>query len=167
MINLVEATPPQLAMLAQQEAQASAYPWSLSALRTSVEAGSTCYIFQRNTTVLGYALLQINEAVQSVQAELLNFVVFKDHQQRGNGLAAMQSIYQHLKAQSVTEVFLEVRATNIAAQSIYRACGFEQIDVRKNYYPVQEAKQKRQQGASAGEPVVSCEDALCMRLVLT
>jgi len=36
---------------------------------------------------------------------------------------------------AVDEIFLEVRETNLPAQSLYTRHGFTQIDRRKGYYP--------------------------------
>ena len=51
-------------------------------------------------------------------------------------------------SRGVKEIFLEVRASNTPAISLYLKCGFEKISVRKKYY---------------GDPA---EDAVIMRKTL-
>jgi N6-L-threonylcarbamoyladenine synthase len=46
----------------------------------------------------------------------------------------MQKLIDVSVAQKSAEIFLEVRADNEAAQSLYRSLGFEQIDLRRGYY---------------------------------
>jgi N6-L-threonylcarbamoyladenine synthase len=46
----------------------------------------------------------------------------------------MQKLIDVSVSQKSAEIFLEVRADNEAAQSLYRSLGFEQIDLRRGYY---------------------------------
>ncbi len=54
-----------------------------------------------------------------------------------NGIASLllRNIISIANTNNIQKIFLEVRVSNIAAQNLYKKFGFEQINVRKNYYP--------------------------------
>ena len=80
--------------------------------------------------VLGYLI------VASVLDEAEIHTVLVDHGQRGKGIAKQLLVeaVNVLGQQGVQQVFLEVRASNVAAKGLYAGCGFESIGERKNYY---------------------------------
>jgi ribosomal-protein-alanine N-acetyltransferase len=49
----------------------------------------------------------------------------------------LQRLLLRAKAQRAEMVFLEVRASNHAAQQLYVTMGFNQIGERKGYYPAE------------------------------
>jgi len=64
--------------------------------------------------------------------------VYCDPTYRRTGLARdiLQALRGRLKdrGQSLEFLHLEVRATNVAAQSLYRSLGMEEVGLRKSYY---------------------------------
>lgn len=55
---------------------------------------------------------------------------------RGNGLGRllMQALIERARQQDMKQVFLEVRADNSVAITLYRSLGFEELGVRPGYY---------------------------------
>ena len=53
---------------------------------------------------------------------------------RGLGRALMLALIGEARNRGAREVFLEVRADNPGAQTLYRALGFEEIGLRPKYY---------------------------------
>lgn len=53
-----------------------------------------------------------------------------------NGIAStlLLSVLNYAKNINITDILLEVRITNIAAQKLYEKFGFRKINVRKKYY---------------------------------
>ncbi|MFQ1048109.1 GNAT family protein, partial [Avibacterium paragallinarum] len=43
-----------------------------------------------------------------------------------------------LRKQNILTLWLEVRASNKIAQNLYLDCGFNKVDIRRNYYPTVE-----------------------------
>eukprot|EP00919_Chromeraceae_sp_WS-2016_P065105 GHVR01154118.1.p1 GENE.GHVR01154118.1~~GHVR01154118.1.p1 ORF type:complete len:153 (-),score=11.17 GHVR01154118.1:149-607(-) len=84
------------------------------------------------------------------EATLMDIVVGEAF--RGRGLSKV--LMSHFLALCVDKnmhcVWLEVRASNVAAIGLYQAYGFEQIECRKDYYETQDGR----------------EDALMMKLAL-
>lgn len=70
------------------------------------------------------------------EAELLRIAV--DPQQRGQGLASrlLRAAQETLVQRGTSHLFLEVRASNRVAQSLYQRCGWHSCGRRKNYYPL-------------------------------
>jgi ribosomal-protein-alanine N-acetyltransferase len=75
------------------------------------------------------------------EAELETIVVAQEGQRRGVGRRLLVAMTEELRARGVTEVILEVRALNGAAQALYRGQGFAETGRRPGYYadPVEDA----------------------------
>jgi ribosomal-protein-alanine N-acetyltransferase len=72
-------------------------------------------------------------------------------QGQGVGRLLFKEIKTLALGNGCSSLLLEVRPSNVQALAVYKKMGFDQIGLRKNYYP-------------AGEQ--AREDALVMRLVL-
>ena len=69
------------------------------------------------------------------QAELLNFGIRREYQGQGLGADLLESTLS-LLPDTVEEVLLEVRRSNIPAFNLYTKIGFNEATVRRDYYPV-------------------------------
>ena len=72
--------------------------------------------------------------VMADEAHITNIAVRKMHCRQGMGellLLALIDLAAKLNARIIT---LEVRASNVAAQNLYRKCGFIQVGLRRGYY---------------------------------
>ena len=68
------------------------------------------------------------------EAEILNIAVAPTSRRQGLAKALLAKLFREAEAQGVGRIILEVRVTNEAAISLYRAHGFSPIGVRKAYY---------------------------------
>ncbi|MBE7526226.1 MAG: ribosomal protein S18-alanine N-acetyltransferase [Burkholderiales bacterium] len=132
------------------------FPWSLINFSDSIKAGYHCRVLVQPHSeadtqpdadiVMGYGILMIGPG----EAHVLTVGV--GHAWQGQGLG--EKMLRHLIALSrehqAESVLLDVRESNTGAASLYRRLGFQQIAVRKGYYP-----------AMCGR-----EDALVMKLEL-
>jgi ribosomal-protein-alanine N-acetyltransferase len=75
------------------------------------------------------------------EAELETIAVDADGQRQGMGRRLMEALVEELKAAGVRRIFLEARASNGAAEGLYRALGFSETGRRRGYYadPVEDA----------------------------
>jgi ribosomal-protein-alanine N-acetyltransferase len=75
------------------------------------------------------------------QWELENLVVAQDKRRQGFGSRLMLDFLEQARKQGAHEVFLEVRESNLPAQSLYRKTGFFQTGRRIRYYrhPLEDA----------------------------
>jgi ribosomal-protein-alanine N-acetyltransferase len=74
-------------------------------------------------------------------AELESIVVAAEAQRRGVGRRLFGALLREFEAEGVTEVQLEVRASNYPALGLYRTLGFVEAGRRVRYYadPVEDA----------------------------
>lgn len=68
------------------------------------------------------------------EAELLTIATDPDHQAQGHATTLLAQLHQALQARTVSHIFLEVAATNLPAQALYRKLGYQQAGRRPNYY---------------------------------
>ncbi len=68
------------------------------------------------------------------QAELESIAVRADFQRQGIGAKLLSHLMEELKAASISEILLEVRASNHTGIAFYLVLGFRQIGLRPRYY---------------------------------
>lgn len=114
--------------IAQLERRAQAYPWSEQQIRSAVEG--EVWVIHRGEALSAWLVLQ------SVldEAEILNIAVDPGLRRQGLAGRLLSEGLRSLRESGVKKVFLEVRAGNAAAQSLYSRFGFVRCGVRGNYY---------------------------------
>ena len=85
---------------------------------------------QTKGKVVGHGLLQI----VADEMEILTFAVATASQRQGIGRTLLQHAIRQARAEGVTRAFLEVRESNLAAQALYAAEGFDAKGRRPSYY---------------------------------
>jgi ribosomal-protein-alanine N-acetyltransferase len=68
------------------------------------------------------------------EVEVRNMAVDPEHRQQGIGRALLVAARERMLQAGAKRVFLEVRASNKPAQSLYYSIGFALHSIRKNYY---------------------------------
>ncbi len=127
-VAIVPAQRRHLDRLCKIESQVSPFAWTRGEFEHSL-CDHRCYVLLHNKKVRGYVIfLPVLDEV-----ELLNIAVAPDFQGAGLGRALLQFLIDEVKTFAV-KIFLEVRASNIPAISLYRENGFEQTGVRRAYY---------------------------------
>lgn len=66
--------------------------------------------------------------------EIESVLVKSSYQRQGIGTLLLNYIFKFAKENKISNVFLEVRKSNICAISLYRKLGFSNISIRKKYY---------------------------------
>lgn len=84
---------------------------------------------------VGFYIVQTLMTPTFNEWSLEEIAVHPDCQSQGVGHVLMQHMLEQAHAQNVGEIFLEVRASNQRAQTLYLRHGFVIIDRRKQYYP--------------------------------
>jgi [ribosomal protein S18]-alanine N-acetyltransferase len=113
-------------------------PWRETTFRGLFLRGDTDLLAaERDGRLVGYAICW----TVLDQAELGNIVVAPGERGGGVGSALLDRAVQAVAARGARELFLEVRETNLEAQSIYRRKGFAVVGKRRAYYsaPVEDA----------------------------
>jgi ribosomal-protein-alanine N-acetyltransferase len=78
------------------------------------------------------------------ELHLLNITVSPKLRRLGIGAKMMNAIEGVAAQQKMPRIILEVRPSNISALQLYQTLEYEQIGLRKNYYPVDSASGLRE-----------------------
>jgi ribosomal-protein-alanine N-acetyltransferase len=111
-------------------------PWSVETFWSELAhvPESRHYLVAReDAALLGYAGLSATGG-HGGQADVQTLAVAPAAQGRGLGRRLLDDLVAEARRRRATEVVLEVRAENAAAQALYAAAGFERIAVRRGYY---------------------------------
>lgn len=119
------------------EKKAYEFPWELETFRSCFKVGYHCWIAERATEVVGYGIMTIGAG----ESHVLNVCVSPDFQGRGYGRVLFNRIIEEARRYKVETMFLEVRPSNPKAIKLYRSLGFNEIGIRKGYYPAQNGQE--------------------------
>lgn len=89
-----------------------------------------CFTASDESGVVGYI---IGRKIPP-EGEIYRIAVREDKRKRGIGYRLLSFALKTERGSGVETVFLEVRSRNTAARALYRAYGFKEISIRKNYY---------------------------------
>jgi ribosomal-protein-alanine N-acetyltransferase len=92
--------------------------------------GDHSYVYVADGKIIGYIIT----CIEGNAAHVISIATDPQYRRRGVGKSLLCTALSLLAKGEVQEVFLEVRVTNEAALSLYRAAGFEVVEVLKNYY---------------------------------
>lgn len=108
-----------------------AHPWSEAALRESLEDPNACFFL---LTADGRPAGYIGANNVSGEVYMNDLAVLPEYRRRGFGRLLLSALVAFARAKEAEFVTLEVRESNIPAVSLYRAFGFQQTGMRKNFY---------------------------------
>jgi [ribosomal protein S18]-alanine N-acetyltransferase len=113
------------------------FPWTEGIFSDCLTVGYRCFVMERNGEVVGYAIVSIAAG----ECHILNICI--DERLRGQGLGRclMQYLLEHAREAGALMAYLEVRPSNITATGLYWSLGFEQIALRKDYYPARRGRE--------------------------
>lgn len=106
-------------------------PWNVKMLSDAfLSNGFLGLTYESDGEIIGYVFGKT--VVDEAEIELI--AVKSTRRKQGVGKALLAEFLAAVKSIGVTDVFLEVRRSNIAAQALYEKAGFTYIAVRENYY---------------------------------
>ncbi len=138
-----------LAYVAALEAQIHAAPWTMGNFRDALAAGYSACVGERECRIVAYGVLMWAPG----EAQILNLSVVPDARREGLGRTLLRRFVDDARRLAAEQIFLEVRASNVAAISLYETEGFAPVARRVGYYPGAATDAER-------------EDALVMRRAL-
>ena len=107
------------------------FPWTENILRDCFKYGYVCKVYESRVGIIGYGIISIGAG----ECHFLNICVAPSHQKRGHGARLVAQFLEIARAAQVRTALLEVRASNTAAFRLYDKMGFNEIGMRKGYYP--------------------------------
>lgn len=129
--QILPLLPRHIPQMARIEQLCFTDPWSEAVLESELDAPLAQYfIYEEAGQVLGY----IGTRMILDVCEIANVAVDPAH--RRNGIARMlyAALEEECRRRKITQLELEVRESNLGAQSFYHACGFAPVGKRRNYY---------------------------------
>ena len=87
-------------------------------------------VAEEDGKVLGYA----GAWLIFEEGHITNIAVDEKHRGRGIGAGVTRELMQYAANMGVQYMTLEVRKSNLVAQSLYKSVGFIELGVRKRYY---------------------------------
>lgn len=145
-----------LTQVALVEQSAYKFPWTRGNFSDSLDAGYEMQMLvggQAAPELLGYFV-----AMKGVdEVHLLNITVAPAYQLQGWGRLMLDALALWSRGEGAQWLWLEVRASNAHAKSLYTRYGFRDVGLRKSYYP---------EGGTGLLGIPAREDAVVMSLSL-
>lgn len=107
-------------------------PWSYEAFKENFFNLFSVYVLaeDENDEVVGFGGMQ----VIFEEAHIMNIAVLEQCRRRGIAGRLLELMMLQAKERDAQTMFLEVRKSNIPAQTLYKKYGFAEVTVRKKYY---------------------------------
>jgi len=113
------------------------HPWTRGNFTDSLTAAYECRTWRVGGELVGYFVLMIGAG----EAHLLNLSIAPAYQRSGHGRSLLREVVDIAGRLGAKSIFLEVRPSNTAAQSLYAKFGFRRIAVRRDYYPANSGRE--------------------------
>lgn len=131
MIVIVPTQAEDITTVAALERELFPQPWSQKSFEEiSAQEAFWFWVAKKDEKVVGYLVCQVVEK----EAELHNIAVSRKYQKQGIARLLLSELKKQLISKGVTELFLMVRASNLAAQRLYTHFGFQKNGRRPHYY---------------------------------
>ena len=110
--------------------------WTREMLAEELENPLTVSVCERRDGVI--AAFAFGRVVAD-EGELFQIGTCPDFRKQGLAKSLLERLHEKMRERGAAVCFLEVRSRNQAARSLYEKLGYEQISVRKKYYPDDDA----------------------------
>lgn len=136
LMRIRRMTSSDLSGVAAVEKKSYQFPWSEDIFKDCLKARYECWVCEEQDKVLGYCIASIAVG----EAHILNICVDPAEQSQGIGRKLLENLIEVARSRAET-VFLEVRPSNTVAIALYENIGFNEIGIRKDYYPAENGRE--------------------------
>lgn len=130
-------TPHDFPAVLRLERQGHPYPWTEQIFRDCMRAGYACRVLLQGGEIVAYGVMSSGAG----EAHILNLCVDQDWQGQGMGQRLLEYFIAQARAGSSETMFLEVRLSNARARRLYQRLGFNEVGLRRNYYPAPDGRE--------------------------
>jgi ribosomal-protein-alanine N-acetyltransferase len=108
------------------------FPWSEDIFKDCLRTMTyTNWVLEAaDDTIIGYCIISI----AACEAHIMNVSVSPNYQHQGAGRKMLEHMIEYARSRAEC-IFLEVRPSNPRAMKMYKRLGFNEIGIRKAYYP--------------------------------
>lgn len=132
MVRIVDTRPEHLDDILLMEQQCFSVPWTHEQLMAQLSDFMHIFLAaeDENGMAVGYAgLMYVLD-----EGYISNVAVSPDRRREGIADMLLTELYERAKAKKLSFLTLEVRESNIPAQSLYKKHGYTEVGRRKAYY---------------------------------
>jgi ribosomal-protein-alanine N-acetyltransferase len=119
------------------EQASHAFPWTAKTLADNQGERYLNFKLTVDDTLAAFAITQ----TVLDEATLFNIAVHPDYQRGGLGRELLDHLIAELETRGVLTLWLEVRKSNAPAIGLYQSLGFNEVSVRRDYYPAAEGRE--------------------------
>ena len=113
------------------------FPWTDKIFSDCIRVGYYCWLALQRQNIVGHAVISVTAG----ESHMLNLSIAREYQRRGFGKEFIEFLIQQAQAKQAQTMLLEVRPSNTAAINCYNSAGFNEIGLRKGYYPAPEGRE--------------------------
>jgi ribosomal-protein-alanine N-acetyltransferase len=113
------------------------FPWSGAIFRDCLRTGYYCRVYENSNDLVGHGVMSLG----GDECHLLNICIHPAYQRRGLGTSLVHHMLKAGQDQGALIALLEVRISNTSAYWLYTKMGFDEVGIRKNYYPVRHGRE--------------------------
>ncbi|MDH3310086.1 MAG: ribosomal protein S18-alanine N-acetyltransferase [Gammaproteobacteria bacterium] len=129
-----------LDLKAVMEVEHSSYefPWTLPIFRDCLRVGCYCFVYETlEHGIIGHGIM----SVAAGECHLLNICIHPEFQRQGLGEGMVLYLLDFARKKKARVALLEVRISNTAAYKLYIKLGFDEVGLRKSYYPAHHGRE--------------------------
>lgn len=114
------------------------FPWSRAIFVDCLRVGYCCWVMYDNGNQIdGYGVM----SVAAGECHILNLCICNQVQRTGYGSMLLHYLLNVAARHKADVAFLEVRPSNSAARRLYEKAGFNEVGMRRNYYPARNGRE--------------------------
>ncbi len=114
------------------------FPWSATIFTDCLRVGYCCWVMaEAKGQIQAYGVM----SVAAGECHLLNLGVRRNSQGAGFGRRLLDYLLGIATGHKADVAFLEVRPTNSIARHLYDSAGFNEVGMRRNYYPASNGRE--------------------------
>ncbi len=113
------------------------HPWTRGIMMDCLRVGYSCWLYESDQELYAYSVM----SVAAGEAHILNLSVRPESQGQGLGRKMLKHLISIALRHNADTMLLEVRPSNAPALGLYSSMGFNEVGVRKDYYPAENGRE--------------------------
>lgn len=113
------------------------HPWTEGIFRDCLRVGYCSWVYLLEQRVIGYGVMSVAVG----EAHILNLCIHPEYQKQGLARRLLQRLLTLARKHGADTAFLEVRSSNRIALGLYESTGFNEIGMRRGYYPAKKGRE--------------------------
>lgn len=119
------------------ERDAYQFPWSEGIFRDCLRVGYCCWVLEFLDVVEGYGIMSVGVG----ESHILNLCIRPRVHHQGFGRQLLGHLMGVARDHHAQTLMLEVRPSNPHAIRLYHGMGFNEVGVRRGYYPAHDGRE--------------------------